>query len=520
MGVRTGTNGGTTSTLTFDTGTLEVGTAQMARNASAASTGTASATINIGGGTASFAAINMANSTASATSTTNATLNLTGGTTTVTGDIVKIGGNGTTSAKVWLEGGTLDMTDGNIGDATNPVALSLASGTLQNVGEVNGGGTVIKTSGGSFTFTGNNTFTGSMNFFGGDITITGNSSFGTGAKNINIQVGAVVVLDGTAGDITLPSNMTLSTAGPSFRNTVGDNTINGDISIIAGSATTEAISDRGSLDLAGNVSAGVASSRNLQLSGTSAAANTVSGAISDGLGTVNITKTGSGTWALTSASNTYTGNTSVVEGILSISSPNFADTTTVSIGTSENPGAAFLNLPNAGDDTVATLIIDGVEQAAGRTYGNASSALPVIATSAITGPGTITVPGSGTPYSIWADSFFPGNDVSDPDGDNDNDGLTNQQEFAFGLSPVDGSSVNPVLVQLDKAAGTFTYQRRAETGLTYRILTSTDLLAWPEDETAAQVAGPIDGNGNETVVVTLTDAPLTATRFFVRVAAE
>jgi autotransporter-associated beta strand protein len=530
MGRRvTTTAASATSTFTFDTGILEVGTLNLGQNGSTTSTsGTINATMNIGGGDASFNAINMATSTGGAATTTNATLNLTGGTTTVTGNIAEIGGSGTINAKVILDGAILDMDNGNIGDSTNAVALTLASGTLQNVAEVNGGGTVTKTSGGAITFTGNNTFTGSMNFFGGDVTITGNSSFGTGAKNINIQVGAVVVLDGTAGDITLPANMTLSTAGPSFRNTVGDNVVNGAISVIAGSATTEAISNGGSLTLTGDIAPGAAitTPRNLKLSGSSTGANTVSGAVTDGALTfLNLVKSGAGTWSLTSASNTYSGNTTVEEGTLRVSTPNFADDSTVSIGTLANPGAATLNLPNAGDDTVAILSIDGVVQPGGKTYGNSSSILPVIATSAITGPGTLTVPvGLGTPYTDWADTFLPENDVSDPAGDNDKDGLVNQQEFAFGLSPIDGSSVNPILVQLDKTAGTFTYQRRANTGLTYRILTSMDLASWPEDTTATltgQAAGPVDGNGNQSVVVTLTGSkPLTATKLFVRVAAD
>lgn len=677
MGVRTGTNGGTTATLTFDTGTLEVGTAQMARNAAAASTGTASATINIGGGTASFAAINMASSGAADTSTTNATLNLTGGTTTVTGDIVKIGNTGVnigaTNATITLNGGILDMDNGdmlggNIGDATNLVALALLSGTLQNVAEINGGGAITKTTSGVLTLSGVNAFTGDFTISTGEVIVTESGSLGVGPKTLSPQANGYFTLDGTSGDISLAADLSLVTAGLSLNNITGDNTINGSISIVAGSGLTEVTSDGGSLDLAGSISNGTAQNRTLQLSGSSAGANTVSGLISDGgavigltkggtgtwtltndansfsgnvnvnngelkitksgaLGTgtkninftldgylsldgsagavtlssdntlrtagpallniagdnvinspiaiiggaaytgitsdggslelaggvsseitsayrrlelsgtstgantisgpitdgnaqVDIAKLGSGTWALTSAGNTYTGDTSVQEGILTVSTPNFADTSTVSIGTLANPGLASLNLPNAGDDTVATLIIDGVEQAAGKTYGNASSVLPVIATAAITGPGTITVPGSGTPYSIWADSFLPGNDVSDPGGDNDNDGLTNQQEFAFGLSPIDGSSVNPVLVQLDKTAGTFTYQRRAGTGLTYRILTSDTLQAgsWAEDLSAGQVATP--SGDNETVVVTLTGAPLTATKFFVRVAAD
>ena len=56
--------------------------------------------------------------------------------------------------------------------------------------------------------------------------------------------------------------------------------------------------------------------------------------------------------------------------------------------------------------------------------------------------------------------------------------------------------VNPILVQLDKTAGTFTYERRAGTGLTYRILTSETLQAgsWEEDLTAVQSATPSGDN--------------------------
>lgn len=420
---------------------------------------------NIGGGTSTFGAFTMATNAGNTPGATNATLNLTGGTTTVNGNISRgnNSGTGTASATVTLNGG--------------------------------------------------------MNMFGGEVEITGSDSFGTGAKNLNIQNLAYVNLDGTAGEITLPANMTMSTAGLAFLNTAGNNTINGAISIIAGNATTTATSNGGSLTLTGAIAPGAAvtTTRTLQLSGTSVGANTVSGAISDGVLTnLKLQKSGAGTWALTSAANTYSGNTTVEEGTLSVSTPNFADASTVSIGTSGGP-TAILNLPNAGTDTVKTLSIAGVVQPAGKVYGNSASVLPVVATSAITGPGTITV--AGTPYTVWADTFLPGNDVSNPAGDNDNDGLLNQQEFAFGLSPISGSSVNPILVQLDKTAGTFTYQRRAATGLTYRILTSTDLVAWTEDATAGQVAGAVDGNGNQTVVVTLTGAPLTAPKLFVRVAA-
>ena len=82
-------------------------------------------------------------------------------------------------------------------------------------------------------------------------------------------------------------------------------------------------------------------------------------------------------------------------------------------------------------------------------------------------------------YNTWGAPY--GLTIGSEGGDLDGDGLTNQQEYAFGLIPNSGSSVNPILVQLSKSAGTFTYQRRKPslTGLTsYKILTSTDLVTW------------------------------------------
>ena len=132
----------------------------------------------------------------------------------------------------------------------------------------------------------------------------------------------------------------------------------------------------------------------------------------------------------------------------------------------------------------------------------------------------VTLSAGGSPYITWANGYLPA-DVSNPAGDNDNDGLVNQQEFAFGLNPISGSSVNPITVQLNKNTGTFTYQRRAGTGLAYTVLKSTTLAAgsWTPAG-AGEVAGAVDGNGNESVVVTLPGAPLGDAKLFVRVAAQ
>ena len=49
-----------------------------------------------------------------------------------------------------------------------------------------------------------------------------------------------------------------------------------------------------------------------------------------------------------------------------------------------------------------------------------------------------------------------------PNDDDDNDGLTNNDEYASGLDPTGGSSVNPITVPLNKTTGTFSYTRRLQ----------------------------------------------------------
>jgi autotransporter-associated beta strand protein len=125
-----------------------------------------------------------------------------------------------------------------------------------------------------------------------------------------------------------------------------------------------------------------------------------------------------------------------------------------------------------------------------------------------------------TDYDTWAASYLP-DIVTDPAADLDGDGLTNQQEYAFGLNPTLGSSINPITQQLDKATGIFQYTRRATpttTGLTYKVYYSTDLSDWLWDEFAAQSAAtPVDGV--ETVTVTLAAAAPSGGRLFIRVEA-
>lgn len=62
--------------------------------------------------------------------------------------------------------------------------------------------------------------------------------------------------------------------------------------------------------------------------------------------------------------------------------------------------------------------------------------------------------------------------------------MTNQEEFAFGLDPTTGSSVDPITQQLDKASGVFKYTRTKDSGLTYKVYYSSNLSGWTLDPVA------------------------------------
>ncbi len=288
-----------------------------------------------------------------------------------------------------------------------------------------------------------------------------------------------------------------------------------------------------------------------------------SGVISNSNNTLSLTKTGSGTQTL-SGLNTYTGPTAINGGTLALGAAG-------SIAAS----SALSIAPNAVLDTLLqptyliptgqplTFRLDGSAtgssgqlKAAGLDITNATVAFTmsgplddpayVLATySTLTGAAfaTVTAPSGyvldyaynggtqialvqsgASDYDTWM-MAFPSLTGAEklPTADPDNDGLTNRQEYAFGLVPNNGASVNPIPVVPDKTSGQFTYTRRKPslTGLTtWKIMTSPDLLSWTQDATATQSATAVPATDNENVVVTLTGAPLTAPRLFVRVIAE
>ena len=125
----------------------------------------------------------------------------------------------------------------------------------------------------------------------------------------------------------------------------------------------------------------------------------------------------------------------------------------------------------------------------------------------------------------WRESHFTPAEIAAglaaDDADPDGDGMTNFEEYAFGLDPRNGCSVNPIIVPLDKATDTFTYTRRDPalgTNLIYSVWTSTDLAHWSA-ATATQTPGLTDSNGVQPVVVTMTPPP-SGSKLFIQVHAR
>ena len=290
---RTQGTGAATATLTFDQGTLDVTTLNMASRTSTG-TGDATATVNLGDsaavgtptvtigainmavntssggtviadlnvtggnvtiGTGTGTAINMAN--AGTGRTVTSTIDLTGGTTTVTGNIIRTGGAGTENATVTLGGGALNMSGKNIGTSAANITFAAQSGTLTNLAQLNGGGVLTKSTAGTLTLGNGNTYTGGTAITGGTllannttgsatgtgaVTVTGGTLGGNGtvAGNISVNAGGILAAGSaasTAGTITLQGNLTMAGSGSaetrlSFDFTKATGNASGEVSLV------------------------------------------------------------------------------------------------------------------------------------------------------------------------------------------------------------------------------------------------------------------------------------------------
>jgi fibronectin-binding autotransporter adhesin len=250
--------------------------------------------------------------------------------------------------------GTGSLVQNGTGNLTLNVANTYSGGTILNTGTLNinnasalGSG-ALTINGGTINSTGITLNNNTQNWYG-DFTFTGSNdlNMGTGAVTMNASRTVTV----SNGNFTVGGNITGSTFGLTKNGTgtmilTGANTYTGDTTITAGTLTISGAGQLGSGSYSGNISnAGT-------LNYASTANQTLSGTIS---GTGALTKNGTGTLTLSHA-NTYTGNTTINSGTLSVNATNALGATTDVI---INEGASML---------VAAL--DGINDAANITMGN------------------------------------------------------------------------------------------------------------------------------------------------------
>ena len=178
--------------------------------------------------------------------------------------------------------------------------------------------------------------------------------------------------------------------------------------------------------------------------GVDGGTGTFNGILANDLAPANFVKTGTGTQTLTGL-NTYTGNTIVQEGTLSISEAYLDNLASVTIHAD-----GILDLDHLQNDTIGTLFLDGVQAAAG-LWGRPGSIAALGAdfeSPLISGDGLLDVVTGPDPLAAWLQE-----NISDIDpladasatGDPDGDGLDNATEFALDGNPLGGANSGKVV---------------------------------------------------------------------------
>ncbi len=382
MVARTGsafTTGASTGTITIGGGNASLGAVTMAVNTvtnSTAAPGAATANLNISGGTVSAASINMANAVVTGVvKTATANLNLTGGTFTLGGNITRTNGGGTENATVMLNGSAaaLDLGGNSIGSAAAPIAFTLSQGTLRNLAEFNGGANLVKTTAGTATLAGSNSYTGATNINAGTVNIDSLAA-GAASQSLGKNILANAVTLGVAATSSGRLNYT-GAAGALDKN----------ITALGNGADTVQNSGSGLLTLSGTLTK---NGTTLTLNG-GANGIAVTGQIVGGAPNSDLTVSGGATTL--SNNNSYTGATTVTStGALAIVTGGSLSGTT---GMTVNSGGALLvnnnvsNVINA--TTPAPLAVNGGTFALGPTVSADTTKTQTFAALTLSGASTV-----------------------------------------------------------------------------------------------------------------------------------
>jgi autotransporter-associated beta strand protein len=505
-----GANKTTTGTVTFSGGnantytgltTVSAGILELGRTAGVVALA-GNALVN--GGTLQILNANQINDTANLEVATNGTFAL--------------GGNTDTVNNLKLTGGTITGTTGIL---TSTTAFDFqSSGNIAAV--LAGTAGANKTTDGTVTFSGAN-----ANTYTGLTTVSAGSLVLSKTPGVVALAGDALVNGGTlriagVNQIVDTANLEVVTGG-TFALGGNTDTVNGvklTGGTITGTSTNGILTSITAYDLQSGSSTAVLA------------------------GTAGATKATAGTVTLTKA-NTYTGATTVSAGTLAVTGSLDATDVSVNAGTLAGNGniGGNVTIASGARHALAVAATAGAQATraitgtlaldAGNVLDLTAAATPAsgvyvlaTATTAITGsPTTINYNGitggtisvdtasspnrllltiAGSPYDTWAASFLPA-DVSNPAGNNDGDGLTNLQEFAFGTNPTDstgeivysdGTLTTPGAPKLVAASGTYSmvFGRRADyvaAGLTYTVQFSADLVTWVDNDDVANVPAQV-----------------------------
>src|SRR5210317_500875 len=216
------------------------------------------------------------------------------GTTTISEGKLRVYGTLSDSTDV-INSGTyeLDTTD-TINSLSGTGAVEIASGVTLTTGDdgddiisgiISGDGSLTKAGTGTLTLSGNNTYTGATTVSAGTLKVTADDALGT-----------------TAGSTTVANGATLDFANVTY-STAEAVTVNG------GTISTST----GTSIVAGVITLGAHSI--FDIDGTQL---TLSGNVTDGDNAYNITKSGDGILALSNATNSYDGTTTISTGTLTV----------------------------------------------------------------------------------------------------------------------------------------------------------------------------------------------------------
>lgn len=447
------------------------------------------------------------------------------------------GATGNTTLNPTTANITLGATTIGIGNFAKN--LNLSGTSLNNVasGVISDGLNVLglnKYGDSTWTLSGDNTFTGNVLADDGILVLAHTNALGGAGKTLNVYGDSAVTVNklpevrltgGISPTVAIATVSGTGAAGTTgvLNNLSGDNTLNitTALRLNVGNGGTTLFSTAGTFTINTPLVTTIATGRVLTLSG--AGNGVINGAIVNGTtGALPVIKTGAGKWTLNGA-HTYTGATTVSQGVLSLGQAALADAAAVTVA-----AGATLDLNFAGIDRVGSLTINGVVKANG-VY------------SAATDPGFITGTGSirvgapaGEGYTSWAANYpFTAGANDGPSNDPDGDGISNLLEYVLGGVPVGAGAGNTSILPTQSLTAnslilTFKRSDLSEADVTLKVQWSDNLATWNDFATigavdalpAVDITEDSPSAAIDTVVVTIPRSLAPGGRIFTRLKAS